>query len=320
MKWGIGLFLAIVLLTGCNSGNAFTKINKSESFLATVNIKDTSLTFINENYHPFAKWDISEPFTGALLLADKDTILLYGKEMEKVQVYSLSAGKLINSWDIGKGIVNMQLLRDGKSIVAVNQSNHSIYFLNKDGEKQDIVKVGKSPLTVLQGKQANRLYVINFGDTKCSVINLETKKVDFEFPIHSSSTGTLLREEKDEIWIGGHGDGDKVEEDLYIYSAKTGELKNKLKAPTMPIKFLENAEGIFVLSHGTSSLYKLNDQYEVVKSKVVGVNPFEMLNFNEDVVVAGYDSDEVYVMDAETVDVKKTIKVGEGPFQLMLRE
>ncbi|MDQ0883638.1 hypothetical protein [Peribacillus sp. V2I11] len=88
----------------------------------------------------------------------------------------------------------------------------------------------------------------------------------------------------------------------------------------MPIKFLENAEGIFVLSHGTSSLYKLNERYEVVKNKVVGVNPFEMANFNEDVVVAGYDSDEVYVMDAETVDVKKTIKVGEGPFQLMLRE
>lgn len=31
MKWGIGLFLAIVLLTGCNSSNALTKINKSES-------------------------------------------------------------------------------------------------------------------------------------------------------------------------------------------------------------------------------------------------------------------------------------------------
>ncbi|MGE7759857.1 WD40 repeat domain-containing protein [Peribacillus sp. NPDC097895] len=320
MKWSIALLLAVLLLTGCTSSNTFTKINKGESFLATVNIKDTSLTFIDENYHSFATWDISEPFTGALLLADKDTILIYGKEMEKVQAYSLSAGKLINSWEVGKGIVNMQLLHDGKSIVAVNQSNHSIYFFNDEGEEQDIVKVGKSPLTVLQGVEENRLYVINFGDTKCSVINLETKKVDFEFPIHSSSTGSLLRETKDEIWIGGHGDGDQVEENLYIYSASTGELKSKLKAPTMPIKFLENDEGIFVLSHGTSSLYKLNDQYEEVKSKVVGVNPFEMANFKEDVVVAGYDSDEVYVMDTETVDVKKTIKVGEGPFQFMLRE
>jgi len=320
MKRGIALLLAVLLLTGCTSSNTFTKINKGESFLATVNIKDTSLTFIDENYHPFATWDISEPFTGALLLADKDTILIYGKEMEKVQAYSLSAGKLINSWEVGKGIVNMQLLHDGKSIVAVNQSNHSIYFFNDEGEEQDIVKVGKSPLTVLQGVEENRLYVINFGDTKCSVINLETKKVDFEFPIHSSSTGSLLREAKDEIWIGGHGDGDQVEENLYIYSASTGELKSKLKAPTMPIKFLENDEGIFVLSHGTSSLYKLNDQYEEVKSKVVGVNPFEMANFKEDVVVAGYDSDEVYVMDTETVDVEKTIKVGEGPFQFMLRE
>ncbi|MBK5442111.1 YncE family protein [Peribacillus sp. TH24] len=320
MKWGVALLFAVILLSGCNRSDTYTKINKDKSFLATVNIKDTSLTFIDKNYQPFANWDISEPFTGALLLADKDTILLYGKEMEKIQVFSLSAGKLIDSWEIGKGIVNMLLLHDGKSIVAVNQSNHSIYFFNDKGEEQDIVKVGKSPLTVLQGEKANRLYVINFGDTKCSVINLETKKVDMEFPIHSSSTGTLLREEKDEVWIGGHGVGDQVEENLYIYSAKTGELKQKLKAPTMPIKFIENAEGIFILSHGTSSLYKLNDQYEEVKSRVVGVNPFEMANFKQDVIVAGYDSDEVYVMDAETVEVKKTIKVGQGPFQLMLRE
>ncbi|WP_057912780.1 YncE family protein [Peribacillus muralis] len=320
MKWGINLLLIVLFLTGCNLSHPYTKIDKDEAFLATVNIKDTSLTFLDENYHPFAEWDIAEPFTGALLLADKDTILLYGKEMENVQVFSLSAGKRIKSWKTGKGIVNMQLLNDGKSIVAVNQSDHSIYFLNDEGEKQEIVKVGKSPLTVLEGQKANRLYVINFGDTKCTVINLGTKKVDFEFSIHSSSTGTLLREEKDEIWIGGHGDGDHVEEDLYIYSAKTGKLKEKLKAPTMPIKFLESDEGIYVLSHGTSSLYKLNKQYEEVERKVVGVNPFEMANFKKDVVVAGYDSDEIYVMDANTVDVKQTIKVGEGPFQLLLRE
>ncbi|PJN87760.1 YncE family protein [Bacillus sp. mrc49] len=320
MKWGINLLLAVFLLTGCNGSPAYTKINKKEAFLATVNIKDTSLTFMDENYHSFAEWDITEPFTGALLLADKDTILLYGKEMEQVQVYSLSAGKRIKSWKTGKGIVNMQLLHDGKSIAAVNQSDHSIHFLDEEGEQQDVVKVGKSPLTVLQGEKGNRLYVINFGDTKCTVINLASKKIDFEFPIHSSSTGTLLREEKDEIWIGGHGDGDHVEEDLYIYSAKTGQLKKKLKAPTMPIKFLESDEGIYVLSHGTSSLYKLNEQYEEVGRKVVGVNPFEMTSFKKDVVVAGYDSDEIYVMDAKTIAVKQTVKVGEGPFQLLLRE
>lgn len=314
------LLFAIILLCGCNSNEIYTKINLEKPFFATVNLKDTSLTFIDENYKRLASWNISEPFTGALLLADHDTILLYGKEMKTIELYSLSAGQHLESWKSGKGIVNMLLLEDGKSIVAVNQLKHSISFLDREGKEQDTVKVGKSPLTVLQGKQTNKLYVINFGDTICSVINLDTKKLEMEFTIQNSSTGALLREDKEEIWIGGHGHGDKIEENLYIYSTKTGKLKKELKAPTMPIKFIENKDGIFILSHGTSSLYKLNDQYEEVKSLVVGVNPFEMGTFNDDLIVAGYDSNKVYIVDSETMDVKQTVKVGEGPFQMITRE
>ncbi|MGE7603741.1 YncE family protein [Peribacillus sp. NPDC097675] len=314
------LLFAVVLLYGCNSNESYTKVNLNQSFLATVNIKDTSLTFLDENYQLFARWDISKPFTGALLLANKDTVLLYGKEMETIEAYSLSAGKHIDSWKAGKGIVNMLMLQDGESIVAVNQLNHSIYFFDKEGKQQDRVTVGKSPLTVLQGKQASNLYVINFGDTHCSIINLETKQVDREFTIQGSSTGALLREEHQEIWIGGHGEGNQVEENLYMYSTETGKMKGKLKVPTMPIKFIENEDGLFILSHGTSSLYKMNDKYEEIKSLVVGVNPFEMGNFKGDLVVAGYDSDEVYVVNTETMDVKLTVEVGEGPFQMMIRE
>ncbi|MFJ7636870.1 MULTISPECIES: YncE family protein [unclassified Peribacillus] len=316
----IPLLLAVALLCGCDSNETYTKINLDKSFLATVNIKNTSLTFLDENYQRFASWDISEPFTGALLLADKDTLLLYGKEMSTIEIFSLSAGKHINSWNSGKGIVNMLMLEEDKGIVAVNQLNHSISFLDEEGKEQDRVRVGQSPLTVLQGKQSHNLFVVNFGDTICSVIDLETKKVDREFTIKSSSTGALVREENEEIWIGGHGEGKKVEENLYIYSTETGKLKKRIKAATMPIKFIENDDGIFILSHGSSSLYKLNDKYEVIKSLVVGVNPFEMGNFKEDLIVAGYDSDEVYIVDTETMEVKKTAKVGEGPFQMLVRE
>ncbi|MFJ7745842.1 YncE family protein [Peribacillus sp. NPDC097295] len=320
MRQVIVLLFAVILLGGCNSSDTYTKVNLDKSFLATVNIKDTSLTFLDENYQRFARWDISEPFTGALLLADKDTVLLYGKEMATIEVYSLSAGKHIDSWKAGKGIVNMLLLHNGEGIVAVNQLNHSIYFFDEEGKHQERVKVGESPLTVLQGKLGSNLYVINFGDTLCSVIDLETKQVDREFTIQGSSTGALLREEQREIWIGGHGEGNQVEENLYMYSTETGKMKGKLKVPTMPIKFIENEDGIFILSHGTSSLYKMNDKYEEIKSLVVGVNPFEMGNFKGDLIVAGYDSDKVYIVNTDTMDVKQTVEVGEGPFQMMIRE
>lgn len=308
---------AIILLTGCGS-ETYPKIQKDTPFIATVNIKDTSLTFLDKHYKTLAQWDLKIPFTGALLLGDQDTILLYGKDMDSIEVFSLSKGKKIASWEVHKGIVNMKLLHDGKSIVAVNQSLNSVYFLNQKGELEDQIKVGKSPLTILQENQL--LYVINFNDTKLSVINLETRKVEKEFPIRSSSTGALLKENQHEIWIGGHGEGANIEDHVYIYSTETGVLKRTVKAPTMPINLIEMDDSIFVLSHGTNSLYKMNMDGKIVKSTTVGVNPFEMLPFSDNLIIAGYDSDELYVIDTDTVEIKKTITVGKGPFQMIRRE
>ena len=312
------LFLfATVLLTGCSSVT-YTKIEEKQPFIATVNIKDTSLTFLNKKYKRIAEWDLNIPFTGGLLLRDQDTILLYGKDMDSIEAFSLSKGKQIDSWKASKGIVNMKLLHNEKSMVAVNQSLNTVLFFNEKGKLEDTVKVGKGPLTLLQGN--HQLYVINFDDTKLSVINLKTRKVEKEFHIHNSSTGALLREDKQEIWIGGHGKGATMEESVHIYSTKTGELKRMLKAPSMPVNFAESNKEIFILSHGSNTLYKMNQDYQIVNSIKVGVNPFEMTTFQDDLIITGYDSDKLYVMDSKALKEKKTIKVGKGPFQMISRE
>ena len=56
--------------------------------------------------------------------------------------------------------------------------------------------------------------------------------MDKEFPINHSSTGALLREDEHEIWIGGHGKGAKMEENVHIYSTENGELKRLINAPS----------------------------------------------------------------------------------------
>ena len=67
--------------------------------------------------------------------------------MDSIEVYSLSEGKQLDSWKVDKGIVNMKLLQDGKSIVGVNQSLNTVSFFNEKGQLEDQVKVGKGPLT-----------------------------------------------------------------------------------------------------------------------------------------------------------------------------
>ena len=65
-----------------------------------------------------------------------------------------------------------------------------------------------------------------------------------------------------------------MEENVHIYSTETGELKQLLKAPSMPINFQENSKGIFILSHGTNILYRMNKDYHIVKSTKVGSQSF----------------------------------------------
>ena len=184
MKKIVALILVSILLTSCGN-TTYKKIDEKQPFIASINIKDTSLTFLTEQYAKLAYWDLDIPFMGGLLLSNRDSILLYGKDMDSIEVYSLSEGKRLDSWKVDKAIVNMKLLQDGKSIVGVNQSLNTVSFFNEKGQLEDQVKVGKGPLTVLEG--SHQLYVINYKDIKLSVINLDTRKVDKELPIQHSS-------------------------------------------------------------------------------------------------------------------------------------
>lgn len=317
MKQWFFLIGLLLLLTAC-SNETYTKIAKDQPFIATANIKDGTFSFVDNEYNVIANWEIKKPFSGGLLLEDRDTLLIYGKEMNTVELFSLEEGKQIDSWDVEKGIVNLLSLWKTGTMVAVNQSLNEILFLNMDGEVEDRVKVGKSPLTVLQND--HELYVVNFADTKLSVINLNTRAVDREFPISSTSTGALLRQEADEIWLGGHGEGEKIEEKVHIYSTKTGKLKKMIDVPFMPINVMEKDGFIYILSHGSNALYKVNSDYEIIDKTSIGMNPFEMKSFQNDTIIAGYDSNELYVMNTDELTVTKTVKVGKGPFQMIIRE
>ena len=56
--------------------------------------------------------------------------------MDSIEVYSLSEGKRLDSWKVDKGIVNMKLLQDGKSIVGVNQALNTVSFLMKGATRR----------------------------------------------------------------------------------------------------------------------------------------------------------------------------------------
>ena len=73
----------------------------------------------------------------------------------------------------------------------------------------------------------NQLSVLNFYDTKLTTIDTK-KEVMQSFMIPPASTGATISPDGKEIWIGGHGDGNQVNEKVLVYSLQSREMVRSL--------------------------------------------------------------------------------------------
>jgi DNA-binding beta-propeller fold protein YncE len=297
----------------------YPSIPENKRLAITINIKDMTLSFVDlEEERVFETWKMSKPYSGGVLLPDGDSLLLYGKEVETVDMYSLRLGKQIQNWDTGKGIVEGALIAEGKEVALSDQERQSVRFFRLDGtETNEVIKTG-NPLALIP--TSSNLFVVSYNSKKLTVIDIQSKKMISQYAIHSSATGAIIQEEKNEIWIGGHGLGTELESNIHVYDSETGELKRKISAPIMPINFLRDQESIFALSHGSNSLYKMTDEGVIQEELVVGANPFEISEYKKELIVAGYDSNDLHFISKTNLQKRKSLKVGKGPFQIIIRE
>lgn len=315
----IYLILSFLLLAACST-EKLPKVSSSHPLAITVNIKDPSLTFIDmETSEKIADWDLDKPYVGGLMHSDGDTLLLYGKQVDSVDLYSLKEGKMIDSWSTGKGIVSGLLLGSQEQIAFADQEKNAVRFFSLTGEELEQVQTRKNPITLLEA-QNGRLFVISYNSQNLAVIDLEKKKIIEDFSTHPSASGALLREGKNQIWVGGHGEGAEIEKDIHVYDTETGDLVKKIPAPLMPVSFAESGPYIYSLSHGSNTLYKLDEAGNIINSLKVGANPFAMKISTDALIIAGYDSDDVHIIDPISLQIEEQIPVGKGPFQLILRE
>ncbi len=313
-------WLIILMLAGCQ-GETFTKVPKDGSVLISADILDHRLTFTNtENGENTAVWELEEPFTGALLLPDHNTLIIYGPKMEEVLVYNMQKGTPSGKWDTGKGIVNAKLSRDGAHVLFADQNHDTLRFYSLAGHEEGEIKTGKSPLTILPHKEENIVYVVNFHEPTVSVVDTNLMKVTREIEVEPASTGGVLIEELDELWLGGHGEGTELQQSVAVYNAGSGEKTAEVKAPVMPVDLTRHNGHLYVLSHGSNELRKIDpDSKKIIDTTVIGANPFEIISAEERLYLASYDSGEVFSVDPDTLEIIDQYKVGRGPFQLIYR-
>ena len=89
------------------------------------------------------------------------------------------------------------------------------------------MSTGKGPITMVE--YHNQLSVLNFYDTKLTTIDSK-KRSDTILYDSPASTGATISPDGKEIWIGGHGDGNQVNEKVLVYSLQSGEMVRSLHA------------------------------------------------------------------------------------------
>ena len=96
---------------------------------------------------------------GITLLPNGDEILVYGKQLEYMYVYSLAEGRQVGKYKTGKGIV-MWSYQQIKQLFAADQNVQKVRFFTINGKETGNVSTGKGPITMVEYQ--NRLSVLNF--------------------------------------------------------------------------------------------------------------------------------------------------------------
>lgn len=308
------ILFVLLFLFGCGK-DAYPAIPADTSFIAAVNIQQPSITFVNKNLKIFATWQLEKAYTGATLIGQQ-YILLYGNQLESADVFNLTTGEITYSIETGVGVTNAIYAQDKKMFYIANGKTNRVTSFTAQGEQVAEQKVGNYPMSMLIHGQ--NLYVVNYKDTKLSVLDAKSLETKDKWQIPKSSHGMAALDKRRELWLGGHGAGMKPNTTVDIFDIDNGKKNREISLPMMPIGFAVDNDRIYVVSHGQSQLYEVNGEGHIMNKQEIGANPFAVQLFEQYVVVAGYDDQTLYFM--KNNNVTKKVKVDKGPFQLIVRE
>lgn len=305
----------VLLLAGCAQAE-LTPVNPHEQFVATVNIAEPSVQFYSNSCEAIATWSFEEPYTGGVLIGF-DQLLLYGNQMTEAHLYEISSGRKLKTLEVAIGTTNAYFDTNSERLFITNSKTNELTMYSKNGEALQKMSLRNYPMSMTAAE--GLLYIVNFKDTVLSVVNIAQFQVVDEWVIPQGSHGLLIKQEAQELWVGGHGAGATPNTNVHVIDLATGNLKEQLQLPMMPVGFAQAAaqDEVAVVSHGNSHLYVLDENNVVKATMQIGANPFSVAYVKNAIAVAGYDDDTLYfVKDGEVVTQCTTLG---GPFQLLVR-
>lgn len=298
-----------MILSGCST--AFEGLPKSKnSQIGVFSQLDSTLTFYDEELSELTKWKFEEPYTGMYGVTE-NLVLLFGYGMNEAHLYDVTTGEIVASYSSGDGVVSA--VSDQNHIYLANSKTNQVTQFSLQGNELQTIRTGNYPMSMMIADQ--RLMVVNYQDIHVSVIDLEEWQVVNEWKIPKASQGIHMDEQF--LYIGGHGSRAVVNHAVTILDRQTGEIMTSLDLPLMPIDFTTLDNSVYVISHGSNTLFRIENN-EIKESMSIAANPFVVEATNESLFVAGYDDDTLYKVENMAIVAKTS--TGNGPLQIFVRE
>ena len=94
-----------------------------------------------------AKWKLDFTFSRVMLMPNRSTLLIYGKNNTYATLINMKTGQQVGQWKVGEGIVNAVLSSDEKSIYLADKNQNLVYIYDLEGNVKGKIPVGESPFT-----------------------------------------------------------------------------------------------------------------------------------------------------------------------------
>jgi YVTN family beta-propeller protein len=216
---------------------------------------------------------------------------------------------------------------DSPVAVCVNPSTALIYVANKyDGDVTvidaltstpvDTIEVGAYPYDICTNPVTNRIYVANLSDWTVSVIDGLTSQVIDTIPVGAYPAGICVNDVTNIIYVSERDDNS-----VAVIDGLTNRVVCRVPVGTSPRKLCADPDRnlVFVVNNGTRNIYMIDGlMATVIDSVKVGRSPVGGIAADatsDRIYVTNYESDDVSVVDGDSLKVAATVRLGWFPYE-----
>lgn len=315
------IFVAILslFLSACSDKDVGIGISNDEKAIFIGSVREQRIEVYSASGILLGEYRIPDThFTGFELCGDGRHLLIYGNKEKQILVYDTVTGKRVDSLSVGTGVKQLFVLPD-RLLVLQEDQKHIAVFDHKGQALDELLQLPFEVESMEISRDPDKLYLIHARTDQVSLYDMIERKIISTWDTIANPTYVWENATLQELWVGGHGSASQLQNGIARYSLADGRFIGEIPSGQMPIRFFEDDDDLYVVSHGNNHLMKVSSEGEVLAENYTGLNPYAIDGDDQQIYVASYDQRKIEVYDKSTLEQLDEFPVTIDPLWLKVR-